>query len=67
MDDDRNKPDISSKANKAPIKAPFNLKRLDFISKTNKIRIVAFNEETFRKAIVEKGLINILKLFLIYI
>ena len=56
---DRKIPVNKIKANKPPIKPPFNLKRFDLSKRTNNIKIVVLRVEIFKKVIGDKGLINI--------
>ena len=58
MEEDANMPVNKTSANNPPIKPPFNLKRLDFIRRTNKIKIVALRLEILIKVNGNKGLIN---------
>ena len=57
--DDTKIPDNKIKANKPPIRPPFNLKRFDLSKRENSIKIVALRLETFKKVRGDKGLINI--------
>ena len=42
-------PEMSIKAKRAPISLPFNLSKFDLIKSIDKITIVTFREEIFKK------------------
>ena len=44
-----NIPDMSIKAKRPPISPPFNLSKFDFIRRINKITMVVFSDEIFKK------------------
>ena len=54
-----NIPEIRIKANKPPIKPPFNLSKLDFIRRINRKNVAAFSELILINAKGENGFSNI--------
>ena len=59
MEVEANIPEMSIKAKSPPIKPPFNLSKLDFISRTSRKKVVALREVIFMKARGAKGFKNI--------
>ena len=53
-------PDMSIKANRPPIRPPFNLSKFDLIKSIDKKTIVALREEIFKKVNGQKGFNNII-------